>query len=59
MSNETKVAVMLAVVFVIWMLRNTEAGFIWKWVRTAFLVLFAVLMANYAKKEIKEWWNKD
>lgn len=59
MSNETKGAIMLIIIFGVWLLRNTELGFIWKWVRAAFLVLFAVLLANYAKKEIKDWWGKD
>lgn len=34
-------------------------GPIYHVVRMFFIVLFITLFANYAKKEIKEWWNKD
>lgn len=33
-------------------------GILWKIVVMFFLVLFATLFINYAKKEIKEWWSK-
>jgi hypothetical protein len=31
---------------------------IWKITKLFFTVLFVVLFANYAKKEVKEWWSK-
>lgn len=31
---------------------------IWDVVQMFFTVLLLILGANYAKKEIKEWWNK-
>lgn len=34
-------------------------GPIYQIVKLFFIVLFATLMANYLKKEIKEWWKKD
>jgi len=34
-------------------------GPIYDIVRMFFVVLFATLFANYIKKEVKEWWNKD
>ncbi len=45
----------------LYQLRNKNETFkaIWKIVSTFFIVLFAILFANYAKKEIKNWWNKD
>ena len=33
-------------------------GVLWKIIAMFFVVLFATLFANYAKKEIKEWWSK-
>ena len=46
---------------VLYLLRNTNTFFrvVWKVVATFFIVLFATLMANYVKKEIKQWWEKD
>lgn len=32
---------------------------IWNIYKFIFLTLFAVLFANYAKKSVKDWWNKD
>jgi len=51
----------LVAIFVIYLLRNTNPIFyaIWRIIRLFGIVLFATLFANYAKKEIKEWWNKD
>ena len=45
----------------LYVLRDTNALFraLWTIVSTFFIVLFAILFANYAKKGIKEWWNKD
>ena len=38
---------------------NPIIGPIYRVVQAFFIVLFVTLFANYAKKEIKEWWNKD
>lgn len=47
----------------VWWLRHYRhhpiIGPIYRVVELFFIVLFATLFANYAKKEIKEWWNKD
>ena len=32
---------------------------LWYIIKMFFIVAFATLMANYAKKSIKEWWRKD
>ena len=34
-------------------------GKIWYTIKIFLFVLFATLLGNYLKKEIKEWWNKD
>ena len=59
--DEWRSILLLAIIGVLYLLRNTNAFFrvIWKVVATFFIVLFATLMANYVKKEVKEWWNKD
>ena len=60
-SDELNGLLLLIVIGVLYLLRNTNAFFrvLWKIIATFFIVLFATLLANYAKKEIKEWWNKD
>lgn len=60
-SDEWKSILLLAIIVVFYLLRNTNAFFkvVWKLIATFFIVLFATLMANYIKKELKEWWNKD
>ena len=58
-ENQITGLIVIGVLFVLWLLRNTPLGFLWKGVRLFLIVLFATLLANYAKKEIKNWWNKD
>jgi hypothetical protein len=49
------------IIGMLYLLRNKNPFFkgLWKFVRIFFLVLLATLTVNYAKKSIKEWWNKD
>jgi len=50
--------VLTSITYVLWILRNTSFGVLWKiWVMF-FVVLFATLGANFIKDEVKEWWNK-
>lgn len=58
-TNQIHGLLIVAVIFVFWILRNTPLGFLWKFTRMFLIVLFMVLAANYAKKSLKEWWNKD
>lgn len=60
-SDELNGILILIVIGVLYLLRNTNTFFraIWKVIATFFIVLFATLMANYVKKELKEWWKKD
>ena len=54
------VVLFFIVVFLLWLFRNVPIiGSIWKIVSMFFTVLFLTLLANYAKKEIKAWWNND
>ena len=54
------VVLFFIVVFLLWLFRNVPIiGSIWKIVLIFFTVLFLTLFANYAKKEIKAWWNND
>lgn len=48
-----------SVIGLFYSLRNTQLGFLWRWTKLFFFVLFATLLANYLKKEIKQWLNKD
>ena len=55
----TTVLWVIGVTFVLWLLRKTPLGFLWQIYKWFWIILFATLLANYAKKSIKEWWNKD
>lgn len=59
-TNQLYAVLMIGVIFVLYLLRNVHPIFygIWRIIQVFFVVLFATLLANYAKKEIKEWWNK-
>jgi energy-coupling factor transporter transmembrane protein EcfT len=46
------------ITLVLYLLRNTPLGFLWKIYKWFWAILFVTLFANYAKKEIKEWWEK-
>jgi hypothetical protein len=50
---------LLLVTLGFWLLRKTPFGFLW-WVWKQFFIIFvAVFLADYAKKELKGWWEKD
>ena len=58
-SEITTIIVLAVVTLVLWLLKDTPLGFLWKVYKWFWIILFAVLMANYVKKEIKDWWNKN
>jgi hypothetical protein len=60
-TNQFYAVLLIAAIFVLYLLRNTNPifGGIWRIIRLFGIVLFVTLFANYAKKEVKEWWNKD
>jgi hypothetical protein len=37
--------------------RKSPIGFLWRWYKLFFAVLFVYLTANYAKDKVKKWWN--
>ena len=57
-SEITTIIVLAVLTLVLWLLKDTPLGFLWKASKWFWLILFAVLMANYVKKEIKDWWKK-
>ena len=46
------------ITLVLYLLRNTPLGFMWYIMKILLIVLLITLGANYAKKGIKDWWNK-
>ena len=60
-KNEIESLFLWGVIGVLYLLRNKNPFFksVWKFIRIFFLVFLATLTVNYAKKSIKEWWNKD
>lgn len=58
-SEQIFIVVILAIITIgLWFLRNTPLGFLWKIYKWFWIILFVTLFVNYAKKEIKDWWNK-
>ena len=57
-SEITTIIVLAVLTLVLWLLKDTPLGFLWKAYKWFWLILFAVLMANYVKKEKKDWWKK-
>ena len=57
-SEITTIIVLDVLTLVLWLLKDTPLGFLWKAYKWFWVILFAVLMANYVKKEIKDWWKK-
>ena len=54
------VVIFFVIMFLLWLFRNVPIiGSIWKIVSIFFTVLFLTLFFNFAKKEIKSWWEKD
>jgi hypothetical protein len=58
--NQLYAVLFLAAIFVLYLLRNVHPIFyiIWRVISLFFIILFITLLANYAKKEIKDWWSK-
>jgi len=58
--EQIQIVVLFAfVTLVLWLLKDTPLGFLWRIYKLFWIVLFATLMANYLKKELKDWWNKN
>lgn len=61
MSMETKSIIcwvfLIITTSVLWLLRDTKLGFLWRVYKMFWIILFATLLANYAKDKIKDWWN--
>jgi len=61
MSMETKSIIcwvgLIIVTSVLWLLRDTKLGFLWRVYKMFWVILFATLLANYAKDKVKDWWN--
>jgi len=54
------VVIFFVIMFLLWLFRKLPIiGSIWKIVSIFFTVLFLTLFFNFAKKEIKAWWEKD
>lgn len=59
-QHDKNVIIFSFVVFiVIFLLRNTAFGFLWKIVKWFFIIMLVMLSADLVKKSVKEWWNKD
>ena len=43
----------------LWLIKDTPFGFLWRWYKMFWIVLFAYLGINFVKKELKSWWSKD
>jgi len=49
-----------AITFVAYLLKDVPGlGGIWYVIKIFWIVIFGTLLFNFAKKNIKEWWNKD
>ena len=61
MSSHDHFVVICFFIFIViaFLLRKTPLGFLWKMVVTFFIVLFATLLIDRVKKDVKMWWNKD
>lgn len=61
MSMETKSIIcwvgLIIVTSVLWLLRDTKLGFLWRIYKMFWIILFATLLANYAKDKVKDWWK--
>lgn len=52
--------IVIGVIFCLYLFRHIPIiGMLWRIVSIGLVVLVTILTVNYAKKEIKEWWNKD
>jgi hypothetical protein len=48
---------LIIVTSVLWLLRDTKLGFLWRIYKMFWIILFATLLANYAKDKVKDWWK--
>jgi len=58
-SEITTIIVLAVVTLVLWLLKDTPLGFLWRAYKIFWIVLFATLLLNKFKGDIKEWWNKN
>jgi hypothetical protein len=57
-DGENKAIIMCFIIFVFFLLKNTPLGFLWKITKIFFISLFAVLLVNKVKGDLKDWWNE-
>ena len=58
-SRQTVEIFVLIGIFIIYLLRKTSLGFLWRGFLLIVVGALIVLFAGYAKKGIKDWWTKD
>ena len=59
-GNDILAYIFLVATFIIYRNRHQKPyDKLWYIIKMFFIVAFATLMANYAKKSLKEWWKKD
>ena len=56
-EHQLYLGITVVVLLVFYILKDTPLGFLWKITKLFFIILFLTLFANYAKDEIKKWWN--
>jgi len=57
-QNQINGLILIGVILLLYFLRNTPLGFLWKGIRFFLIVLLLTLSADLIKDKIKEWWIK-
>jgi hypothetical protein len=58
-ENILHALVLVGILFLLYSLRHTPLGFLWKITRIFLIILFGTLLVNKFKGDLKDWWNKD
>jgi hypothetical protein len=59
-TSEEKLTMVLLIVttVVLYLTKKTPFGFLWRWYKLFWAVLFAYLMVGFTKDRVKKWWNE-
>ena len=54
-EEKLMVICLIALTIFLYLIRKTPVGFMWRWYKTFWFVLFAYLMIGFAKDKVKNW----